>query len=131
MKIRKALLAAALAAGMVLTGIGEGYIFASIILISSMAMQYISVQFADARVSNNDLFLYSIIAAPVIGAVLGCLAAGKLSGDGLPAAKDITSGSVSDLNISLIADGFNGSVLSEKTYSMQKTPANTKIHFEL
>ena len=64
-----------------LTGIGEGYIFASIILISSMAMQYISVQFANAGVSSNDLILYSIMAAPVVGAVLGCLAAGKLSGD--------------------------------------------------
>ncbi len=64
-----------------LTGIGEGYIFASIILISSMAMQYISVQFAGTGVSGSDIFLYSIIASPVVGAVLGCLAAGKLSGD--------------------------------------------------
>ena len=65
---------------LVLTGVGEGYIFASIILISSMAMQYISVKF-DSSASGNDIVLYAIIASPVIGAVLGCLAAGKLSGD--------------------------------------------------
>jgi acyl-[acyl-carrier-protein]-phospholipid O-acyltransferase/long-chain-fatty-acid--[acyl-carrier-protein] ligase len=65
---------------LVLTGIGEGYIFASIILISSMAMQYISVKFGSSA-SGNDIVLYAIIASPVIGAVLGCLAAGKLSGD--------------------------------------------------
>ena len=45
-----------------LTGIGEGYVFASVILISSMAMQYISVQFAGTGVSGSDIFLYSIIA---------------------------------------------------------------------
>ena len=40
---------------------------------------------------------------------------GKDCGDGFPAANDIISGSVSDLNISLIAEGARSFVLSEKT----------------
>ena len=66
---------------LVLTGIGEGYMFASIIMVASMAMQYISLQFGDGKLSGNDFFLYTIIASPVVGAVLGCLVAGKASGD--------------------------------------------------
>jgi hypothetical protein len=48
---------------------------------------------------------------------------GNDSGAGLPAAKAIIDGSVRDLNISLMAEGFIEASLSDILYSM-KTPHN-------
>ncbi len=61
---------------LVLTGISESYIFASIILTASMAIQYITLHFGG---NIRPVHMYMIMAAPVIGAGMGCLAGGKLS----------------------------------------------------
>ncbi|MDD3886033.1 MAG: MFS transporter [Victivallaceae bacterium] len=66
---------------LVLTGIGESYVFTSIIFISSMAIQYITLHCSNG--ANDSIYLYSIMGSPAIGAALGCLAGGGLSRRGV------------------------------------------------
>ena len=62
---------------LVLTGIAECYIFGAIILAAAL-----SIQFIDARAAafSSEIHLYATLAAVVIGASVGCLAAVGLSG---------------------------------------------------
>ncbi len=62
---------------LLLTGIGESYVFASIILLASLAIQYIAVHFTGNFASEYNL--YFIIASPVIGAGIGCVIAARRS----------------------------------------------------
>ncbi len=59
---------------LVLTGMGESYIFGSIIFITAMAIQYLEQQFAPDM--NTQLKQYSIMAAPIIGGGVGCIVSG-------------------------------------------------------
>ena len=61
------------------------------------------------------------IESPLRPAISSISFAGKASGDGLPADKEITSGSPAYLKISLIALGFKFLTLSEKLYSKSIT----------
>ena len=63
---------------LVLTGIGESYVFGAIILAASMAIHYAGLRLDYG--SGSEVQLYSIMASPVIGAALGCLVGGWLSG---------------------------------------------------
>ncbi len=60
---------------LVITGIGESYIFASIILTASIAIHYIGMRLRDPELSTH-MHLYTIMASPVFGAAAGCLTAG-------------------------------------------------------
>lgn len=62
---------------LVLTGIGENYIFASIILVASLAIEYIDIHIAPAM--RSQFHQYSIMASPVLGAGVGALVGGWIS----------------------------------------------------
>lgn len=62
---------------LLLTGIGESYVFAAIILIASLAIQYIAGHFTGDFAGEFNL--YFIIGSPIIGAGVGCAAAGRRS----------------------------------------------------
>ncbi len=61
---------------LILTGVGECYVFGAIILISSMAIHYLDVQFTG---NLSDLHRYFIMGSPVVGAALGVLSSGRRS----------------------------------------------------
>lgn len=61
---------------LIFTGIGECYLFASILLVSSMAVRFLAAQFGDAVSLTNQYFYMGI---PVLGAAIGVLWAGKRS----------------------------------------------------
>ena len=54
---------------LIITGVGECYVFAAIILISCMAIQYLDLQFAED--SRTLMHQYLIMGSPVTGAALG------------------------------------------------------------
>ena len=57
---------------LVLTGMSECYIFASVILMSALSTQYIGMHFPGDGLAS-ELHLYSILASTTVGAALGCL----------------------------------------------------------
>ena len=59
---------------LVLTGIGESYVFGALILVASMTVQYIGTQFAAYREPQLHLFL--LMPSAVLGCMAGCLVAG-------------------------------------------------------
>ena len=62
---------------LVLTGIGENYIFSAIILVASLAIEYIDLRIAPSM--RSQLHQYSIMASPAIGAGAGALFGGWIS----------------------------------------------------
>lgn len=59
---------------LVLTGIGESYVFGALILIASMTVQYIGTQFSASQGEPLQLFL--LMPSGVFGSMAGCLVAG-------------------------------------------------------
>lgn len=62
---------------LVLTGIGESYVFAAMILVAAMSVQYIGISFHGVEISK--LHLYLIMPSAVFGGVLGCIVGGWFS----------------------------------------------------
>ena len=60
--------------GLVMTGVGECYVFAALILISSIAVQYLGLHFT--TVTDNLYLQYFLMATPIIGSVLGIISSG-------------------------------------------------------
>ena len=63
---------------LVLTGIGESYVFGSMILVASMTVQYIGTQFA-ANPDGPQLHLFLLMPSAVIGCMAGCIIGGWFS----------------------------------------------------
>ncbi|MBQ9336231.1 MAG: AMP-binding protein [Lentisphaeria bacterium] len=59
---------------LVLTGIGESYVFGSMILLAAMTVLYIGVQFSSVQVSQLPLFL--LMPSTVLGCMAGCIVGG-------------------------------------------------------
>ena len=59
---------------LVLTGIGESYVFSSMILLAATTVHYIGVQFSSVHVSQLPLFL--LLPSTVLGCMAGCLVGG-------------------------------------------------------
>ncbi len=64
---------------LVMTGVGECYVFAALILISSIAIQYLGQQ--SKGVTPNVYLQYFMMGTPIIGAALGVLSSGYRSRD--------------------------------------------------
>ena len=64
---------------LVMTGVGECYVFAALILISSIAIQYLGQQ--SKGVTPNIYLQYFMMGTPIIGAALGVLSSGYRSRD--------------------------------------------------
>jgi len=62
---------------LVLTGIGESYVFAAMILVAAMSVQYIGINFRGMEISKMHLYL--IMPSAVIGGVIGCVLGGWFS----------------------------------------------------
>ncbi|MBO4633044.1 MAG: AMP-binding protein, partial [Lentisphaeria bacterium] len=62
---------------LVLTGIGESYVFGSLILVASMTVQYIGTQFAS--LGGPQLHLFLLMPSAVLGCMAGCLVGGWFS----------------------------------------------------
>jgi len=56
---------------LVLTGIGESYVFGSLILVASMTVQYIGIQFGEYQ--GEPIHLFLLMPATVLGCLAGCL----------------------------------------------------------
>ena len=63
---------------LVLTGIGESYVFGALILIASMTVRYIGTQFASLD-EGAQLHLFLLMPSAVIGCMAGCIVGGWLS----------------------------------------------------
>ena len=61
----------------VMTGVGECYVFAALILISSIAVQYLGLHFT--AVTDNLYLQYVLMATPIIGSVIGIISSGYRS----------------------------------------------------
>lgn len=59
---------------LVLTGIGESYVFGSMILVAAMTVHYIGTQFTD--LPGSQLQLYLLMPSAVLGCMAGCLIGG-------------------------------------------------------
>ena len=56
---------------LVLTGIGESYVFGVLILVASMTVRYIGTQFGEFR--GEPIYLFLLLPATVLGSLAGCL----------------------------------------------------------
>ena len=56
---------------LVLTGIGESYVFGALILVASMTVRYIGVQFG--KYQEDPLYLFLLLPSTVLGSLAGCL----------------------------------------------------------
>ena len=56
---------------LVLTGIGESYVFGSLILVASMTVRYIGTQFGVFQ--GEPVYLFLLLPATVLGSLAGCL----------------------------------------------------------
>ncbi len=62
---------------LVMTGVGECYVFAALILISCIAVQYLGLHFTG--VTDNIYLQYLLMATPLIGALFGIISSGYRS----------------------------------------------------
>ena len=60
---------------LVLTGIGESYVFGSLILVASMTVHYIGLQF-QAKPDTSPVHLFLLMPTAVLGSIGGCLVGG-------------------------------------------------------
>ena len=62
---------------LVMTGVGECYVFTALILISSIAVQYLGLHFTD--VTDNIYLQYLLMATPILGCIFGIISSGYRS----------------------------------------------------